>query len=335
LKKRSKIFSIIVLVVILVISVPVAAYGYSAYSYNKQYNLAEKYKENDNYDDALLVLNKILPLAKNQQKKQAIEQEVKIIEDLKQSKISYDEAMDIFNEKRYLEAIEAFKKVTEIDEKRYSDAQEKIAESKKLYSDGNIESAKTEAADKKYESAIKFLDNALGIDSENSEANKLKEEYNTAIKSIKEEEEKKAQEEKKTKEESARNAVEKSEESQVTAANGSSEDIVAANNGFFFIKDKKGNLKATFGLGPGTGLGLDPIGIYYNVYGNNLDFEVTFYLNGRVATQKGKTSESIFLMPASFAEVPKREKLKITVTIIYNGKKYTDTFWQVLNTLNL
>lgn len=337
-KKRNLFISVAILIALTLI--PSVAYGYNSYSYKKHYNLGLENLKQDKYEEATAEFNKALEYKKS--KANEINTQTTLIEILKQSKIDYEQGLALLGEKKYTEAITIFKKVVKEDEKRYSEAQGKISESKSLFTSENINKAKEEASNKRYQEAIKFLENVIAFDSSNSEASELKNQYTAEMEKEKAELAKKEIEEKAKKEaeKKAEEKVKKEEQKKPSTTTDkpssppSEEDIVAVNNGFFAIKDAEGNLKAVFGWVPGAGYMQSPEGVSFSVRGNDLDYEVAFhFIGGRIATHKGKTSKDFVLIPATYSEVSYRQEIKITITVVYKGKKYTDTFTQVLNNL--
>lgn len=115
---------------------------------------------------------------------------VKLMEKLKLQKTiaasreAYNLGMSLFRDKKYLEAIEALKKVSEKDNENYKDALTKISECTSNYIITNIELAKAEAQIKKYDSAISYLNLVLAIAPSNTEAMNLRNEYTKAKTSL-------------------------------------------------------------------------------------------------------------------------------------------------------
>lgn len=327
-KKRNLFISIAILIVLTLI--PSVAYGYNSYSYKKHYNLGLENLKQDKYEEATAEFNKALEYKKS--KANEINTQTALIEILRQSKTDYEQGLALLGEKKYTEAITIFEKVVKEDEKRYSEAQGKISESKSLFTSENINKAKQEAGNKRYQEAIKFLDNVINFDSSNNEASELKNQYTSEIEKIEEAKKEAEAKAKKTVEEKVTKGEEKkpSATTDKPSSPTSEEDIVSVNNGFFTIKDAKGNLKAVFGWMPPAPAN-KPEQIYFMVGGNDLDYEVTFhFIGGRIATHKGKTSREYVIMSATSSEVPRGQGIKITISVVYNGKKYTDTFTQVL-----
>lgn len=345
LKKKRNLFVSIAILIVLVL-IPSVVYGYNSYSYKKHYNLALENLNQDKYEEAKIEFSKALEYKKNKEKE--INTQTSLIDKLKLSKSDYEQAVILFNEKKYIESIAAFEKVIKEDEERYNEAQEKVKESKALFVSDNLNKAKEEATSKKFQEAISYLDTIINFDSSNSEAVELKNQYTSEIEKIevaKKETEAKAKKETETKakkavEETAKKTAEekvtKEEENKPSttidkpSSPTNEEDIVSANNGFFVIKDSKGNLKAVFGLMP-LFLNNKPEQINFKVSGNSLDYEINFhFIGGRIETYKGKTSDEYRMISATSSEVPSRQGIKITISIVYNGKEYTDTFTKVL-----
>lgn len=97
-------------------------------TYNTLVNNANKYMEQGNYDQSITLFNESL-----QYKDDAnVRSSIKLASSLKELKAIYDEGLRLANEKKYNEAIDQFKKITQIDSKLYSNAQQKIQDCKKL-----------------------------------------------------------------------------------------------------------------------------------------------------------------------------------------------------------
>ncbi len=152
---RSKLKKISVITVIVVILL--AGVGFGTYKYNKvqAYNSlitkANRYMEESEYDKAIALFSESL----NTKEDPNIERSIKLAKNLKEVKVIYDEGMKLSKDKKYLEAIEKFKKVSKEDEKLYKSAQNKIEECKKKYISQNIELSNNAAKNDKYDEANK------------------------------------------------------------------------------------------------------------------------------------------------------------------------------------
>lgn len=203
-KKRTAIITCIILLIIA--GIPLSIYGYRNYKYEKYYDEGLNNIKKDKLSNAAESFNKALSYkGKN---KKVIVNKLNLIKRIKESKLQYDSALKSMKDKKYLDAIMDFKKVSKEDKYRYMKASDKIAECSKNYIDDNLSSAKDQAKGGKYNEALAFLDDILKFDGNYSEAVNLKKEYNSEIQKIKEAEEKKIAEEKQ-KEEERRKAEEK------------------------------------------------------------------------------------------------------------------------------
>ena len=97
---RSKKLAVLVLLIIIVIAVPSTIYGYNTYNFNKLYNSGIDQLNNENFQEAINTLNDSLKFKPN--KKDLIESKVNLAKELNDSKITYNSAVTLLNEKKYL-----------------------------------------------------------------------------------------------------------------------------------------------------------------------------------------------------------------------------------------
>lgn len=161
-------FSVIIIIIIAAIG------GYYYFSKAKPYanflNDGNKAMATEQYDKAVTLYEQALSYKKSTDANKRID----IAKLLKKSKKIYDLASVQMTKKEYLSAINSFKKVDKQDTKRYSIAQSKINESKKLYITDNLNGATDNLANGKIDEANKYLDNIFKLDSNNADAIKLK-----------------------------------------------------------------------------------------------------------------------------------------------------------------
>ncbi|MHC1682668.1 MAG: N-acetylmuramoyl-L-alanine amidase [Clostridiaceae bacterium] len=100
---------------------------------------------------------------------------------LKEDKSFYDEGIQLMNDKKYLEAIEQFSKISKEADKFYSEAENYIEECKKQYIAQNIQLSTDALKNNKYDDANKYLDDVLKIDANNTEAKELKNDIATKV----------------------------------------------------------------------------------------------------------------------------------------------------------
>lgn len=174
---RSKI--IIFCTAILVILVGTCSYYYFAKlrPYNALLNSANQAVLSEDYDKAVTLYIKAL----NYKKSEDVSKKIELAKVLKKSKGSYDTAVKEMNDKKYLEAIDDFKKVDKQDSKRYETTQGKISECSKLCIADNLKNASDNLKNNKYDDANKCIDNILKLDANNTEAKKLKDDIAKAI----------------------------------------------------------------------------------------------------------------------------------------------------------
>jgi len=187
-KYFTKKIIIILAIIVFVFAVPSTVYGYQYGKYNSTYNKGIELIKNDKFDEGINTLRSI-ENSRFTSKKKAISDNISKAEKLNKSYKDFNEGLNIQGQKKYLEAIEFFKKVAKEDEKRYAEAEKKINECKNSYIALNLDAAKKEAANGKYESALNYVELILKEDANSKDASALKAEYNNAIKVAKEKEE--------------------------------------------------------------------------------------------------------------------------------------------------
>lgn len=183
--KSKVILGIIVLLIL-------AGAGTGIYKFNKNQgysNLiktANRYMDEGKYDDAIKVFQQSL----NYKDDENVKRSIKAAEILKEEKVIYNDGIKLLSEKKYLEAIEKFNKITKENEKMYNDAQAKILECKREYATLNIKNADKALKENRLDDASKYLQEVFKVDTESKEGQTLKAE----IEKKKQEEIKKQQE---------------------------------------------------------------------------------------------------------------------------------------------
>lgn len=178
-KLKNKILLTIVGVVIIGIAIPVSAYAYNNYYYEKNYQLAIEALNNEEFDDAINYIKKSLEY--NSQKQEETDDLLEKVKVLQESKALYEEALQLQSENHFIDAINLFRQVPESDEKYFSLAQEMVKISTNEYVKENIHLAQVEAEHKNYDTALSFIDNALELEEDQAEALLLKEEYTNEL----------------------------------------------------------------------------------------------------------------------------------------------------------
>ena len=144
---------------------------------NKNFNLnitkADQDFKIDKFDDA----RQSYQIALDYKEDVNVENKIELCKKLDTSITEFNTGTDLFNKKDYVKAVSSFKKVILEDEKRFSLAKDKIAESIKLYSDGEFSQAKDLANNKKYTQAIAHIDLILSLDPSNETAKTLSTQY--------------------------------------------------------------------------------------------------------------------------------------------------------------
>ncbi|MBU3200946.1 hypothetical protein LL037_12770 [Clostridium estertheticum] len=180
--KNTSIISVIV--VIVVVCGGFGIYKYSkTQTYNNLITTANKDMDQGEYEQAIALFNQSLQYKDDSN----VKNNVKLATNLKEVKSILDQGIKLMNDKKYLDAIEQFKKVTKEDNKLYDNAQKGIEECKKQYIAQNIKLATDAIKDTKYDEATKYLEGILKLDSNNADAKKLKENMGKTIQKQKDE----------------------------------------------------------------------------------------------------------------------------------------------------
>ncbi|ERK30883.1 tetratricopeptide repeat protein [Clostridium intestinale] len=181
---KNKPFIILGIILILImLSTPLGVYAYNTHNYNKFTTLGDNSLASDEFDQA--IDNYSSALKYNKKNESTINDKIELTKQLKESKQNYTEALALFDENKFLEAADSFKKIPEADSKYYNTAKDKIDECMNQYIKENFNKAKSDAAINKYDSAISLLENILKIEATNTEALSLKEIYTKEIQNTK------------------------------------------------------------------------------------------------------------------------------------------------------
>jgi len=127
----------------------------------------------DKFDDA----RQSYQIALDYKEDVSVENKIELCKKLDASKSEFDTGTDLFNKKNYVKAVTSFKKVIVEDEKRFNLAKDKIAESIKLFSDGEFSQAKGLVDNKKYGEAVAHIGLVLSLDPNNETAKTLNTQY--------------------------------------------------------------------------------------------------------------------------------------------------------------
>lgn len=331
----------VLLIIVIIIAVPSSVYGYNNYNYKKFYNNGIELLNKEKFDEAINAFNSSLKFKPKQ--KELVESKVTLVKMLKESKAVFSLGINQENEKKYLDAIETFKKIKNEDSERYAEAQNKIIQCKESYIKENLDNAKNEASNKKYAEAIVYLDAILKFDDGNKDAQVLKDEYNNNIKQIA------AAAEKAKKEEAERIAAQKSAKATSTTASTkkttssststpkttNATNEVRSNNNLFIVLNGGDPLLGRMLSLREAAIDPQPFGLVFDVceggFGHPVDYDITFYLVGRTVKYSGKTSTNHVRINVSRDEVPQRENIKIIIDFKVDGKVYTTSGYRVLN----
>ncbi|BCZ46851.1 hypothetical protein psyc5s11_29180 [Clostridium gelidum] len=178
----SKKKKIIISIVAICIAIGVILIGVNC-SYSSKVKQADEAMSQQDYDKAVTTYEQALNLF-NKTDTQA---KLSKAEALQKSKKAYDDGMNFFENKDYNTAFLSFKNVIKEDTMDYDNALKKMEESKNLYVASMIEVANKCASDKDYPNAMKYLADALGVDSTNKELIDLRAKYDSARAKAKEE----------------------------------------------------------------------------------------------------------------------------------------------------
>ena len=223
-------------------------------------------------------------------------------------------------------------------DKYYNMAQDKIAQSKKSYSDENISNAKAKAAGKNYTETVKTLDMVIDFDKDNQEAIELKNQYTASMQKIKEEDAKLAAE--KAKQEVAannnssniKNNSSSSNSKNTQPSNSKYPNIIYLSNGVHIIENKEqddGHLGGAMISCALMDFGVQPFGIYFKLitagraYYERVPYKATFHFVGIDYEYNGVASNDInFVLVPSKVEIVTGTTVKVDFQVTYKGKSY-------------
>jgi serine/threonine-protein kinase len=170
------------------------SYKLPQHKLERQLKLGNKYLEEEKNEEAILAFTKAIEIepktidgrvglatAYMETKQLANADKVNLLNELKVSEENYNIALKLMDNKKYIDAIDSFNKVMPDDVDIYVDSQNKVKECLSLYISENLEKVKNETLNNNYKGAINYLDLILKYDPKNSEAQKLKTEYNERI----------------------------------------------------------------------------------------------------------------------------------------------------------
>lgn len=121
---------IIIIVAMVAILGGLGIYKYkSVQTYNGLIKTANEYMEKGKYDQSVELLQESLSYKNDDKVKDSIE----LAKKLKEASAIYNQGLKLMDEKKYLEAINEFEKITKEDDKIYEEANKKIEECRKVY----------------------------------------------------------------------------------------------------------------------------------------------------------------------------------------------------------
>lgn len=177
--KIKKIAIICTIAVVVVVSGGIGLYQYNKIkTYNDLISTANKNIEQGEYDQAIALFNQSLQYKNDPD----IQKSIKSATELKEIKSVFDEGTKLMNDKKYLEAIEHFEKITKEDYQLYNNAQSNIEECKKQFIPKNIQLANDAVKNNKNDDANRYLNEVLQVDPNNTDAKKIKDDIAEATK---------------------------------------------------------------------------------------------------------------------------------------------------------
>ncbi|MBM7869219.1 tetratricopeptide (TPR) repeat protein [Clostridium pascui] len=187
-KKKYMLWGCIILIII------AALMSFNKYNNNKNYDInfkeGEKLLSENKFKEAREYYN----IANKYKNDSVIKERIDLSHRLELSLYKFNEGTKLLGEKDYDKAYAAFKEVTKEDTKRFNLAQTKASESLKLYIDDQVKKANQSASKGDFDSAIFNIDLLLDLDSNNTNAKKLKKKYEEDLnKQEKEQEEQRKQ----------------------------------------------------------------------------------------------------------------------------------------------
>lgn len=343
MKKTKKVHVLIILTVFLIITIPTSVYGYNYKIYKNDYSKALAELKGEKYEESIKLLNCISSTYFGKKNITEIKSNIKIAKKYSEDKRAYDDALKLFNDKKYLEANEIFKKISSDDNKRFNLAKKKIEEGKNLYIALNIENAKNEAKAGKYDSALNFLTLALNVDNANKDVITLKDEYTKAKNDAELKAKQVADASKKAADASKKQIATKPIKPTPTSSTSNSSEYPKVkcedNNGIYIYQNAA--QEKDWMMNGGTWIsfhrctidyGVQPEGFYYTVAKcgpmPEFNYTIEFNYDGEITTCSGTTgkttgNEMLFYSPTKRISNSIVGTAKLTIT--YNGKQYSFT----------
>lgn len=184
---KNKIQKIAIISIVVAIVIIGGGFGIFKYNkiqtYNNLINTANKDMDQGEYDQAIALFNQSLQYKNDPN----IQKNIKLAKNLKEVKNICNEGKKLMDDKKYSDAIAQFQKVTKEDDKLYNNAQKNIEECKKQLIVQNIQLANDAVKNNKYDDANKYLDEVFKLDTNSSDAKKLKDDIAKAIQKQKDE----------------------------------------------------------------------------------------------------------------------------------------------------
>ncbi|QXE20043.1 hypothetical protein [Clostridium sp. 001] len=171
LLKKHKI--LVFTVVIIIFIAAFGGYQYKVYADNRNFNNNIVQAENSYKLDQFTKAKEYYQVALKYKDDNDIKKKVKLCDDMQSSYNNFNDGMNFFNKKDYLNAYNSLKQVISEDKKRYDKAKTKADESATLYINDQIVKAKDSANKAEYQDAINCMAQVLEISSDNEKVNEL------------------------------------------------------------------------------------------------------------------------------------------------------------------
>jgi tetratricopeptide (TPR) repeat protein len=171
---KKSILKVLTLILVAIVLFVGSIFGTYKYSQQKNFknlvSLASRKLSEGDYDNAI----KLYTQALNYKDDKNIKAQISLAQLYKKNQYTYNEGLKLMDSKKYSEAIRKFSTIAQSAGQIYNNAQSKISECKKQFIAQNIQLANDSAKNNKYDDAIKYLDQILKLDADNSEAKNLK-----------------------------------------------------------------------------------------------------------------------------------------------------------------
>lgn len=178
---KKKIYKRAIIGIVILLLIIISIIGYNLFM-NYIISEANKNSAEDEYDKAKQYYQIELKYSIGMDK--GIQTKIQLCDSLQASLNRFNEGTDLLNNKKYIEAINAFKGVIPEDEKRFNIAKDKIVESRDLYLEDKFSKAEAFKSNNDYTSAIETINSILNFDPNNEKAKTLLAQYEADLKAV-------------------------------------------------------------------------------------------------------------------------------------------------------